>query len=667
MTALLLLDDWKMAEELKTEMKGDPKSSMCETFWETVSKVLEQQAVLVAELNRGDGISRTTIDISYASLRRSVEEIVAEGTNIPSKRWFELQFFPNNLEARQALNHTGRYPVKLKVQSRTMRKASMDAPYGLQSWRMMKQLAVLLGERCVFCCQDDKCKVPVGEPQAPVAATQTNRRAPQALDGTHGALDHDVSKCSIIPSCNFFVDIPETVQGSFYFGKPYITLKDATFEQSSPLRHTTEFLHLFYTEYNVDDVGAMLKYHDGGRDHNDSHAWTKICNIIEWLHTQVDFHCSERCVPGQSYLDPEERVFSPLNMALQCMSLERSRRQDEIEQLIKNANSMAAIRKVNDDNPDAGVQEAMLQSTKPVIEELAHAFQKVQFGGEKVCIGKVADTVSMDTIFCTLHKIDPDITQNDVQAFHLMYKKFPKLEAFCKEHCRFGTYMCQVMKCNKSTCQVCAPLRTPAVVFEKLFRWKPHPELVRDGNGRVAKDAHGRTQWRPFDELYAEQDPSNSERDRPMLDTKAGKFEDSQVSHLLTKERCKGYTTCGICSKRRGLYSRGHLDKAGKDRIARVKETLLYTCGSGFCTEEDPTVQDELMIVRRALTCNDPMEQQYYSNTNEAVCCQCSLPSTEKNRLVMDDELLTQWCTVLPLCEACKAQGKVQCRCVMLL
>jgi hypothetical protein len=304
------------------------------------------------------------------------------------------------------------------------------------------------GEHAVMVCQDDKTKVPVGEMGNPVAATQVPGRAPQHLDATHGALDHDISKFSIIPSANFFIDIPETVQGSFYMGAPYVTLKDATFQKSSPLRHTVECLHLFYTKYDVlsdPKLAILLKYHDGGCDHNDSHAWVQICCIIEWLHTGMDLLVSERCVPGQSYLDPAERTFSKLNCALQCTSLERTRSPREVEQLIHHTGSMSAVRKVAEDNPSVPVQEELLKSMQQPIQELTHLFQKVQYGGNLVKVGKVADDISMQTVFDTIHKIDPEITMADVQVMHEMHKKFPALKEFCASHCRFSTYMCQVL------------------------------------------------------------------------------------------------------------------------------------------------------------------------------------------------------------------------------
>jgi hypothetical protein len=222
-------------------------------------------------------------------------------------------------------------------------------------------------------------------------------------------------------------------------GTPCITIKDAVWQQSGPLRHSAEFLSLLYEHFDVHNnpsAAVLLKYHDGGGDHNDTHPWQQICSIIEWLHTKMDLLTSERTVPGQSYIDPAERVFSPLNMALQCTALERERTSPEVEQLTKHASSMNAIRAIAQNNGSVPVAASLLESTRKVRKQVADLFKKVVFGGEQIDIGKVASNEDMQRLFDTIHTIDPNITQADVAPMHKMYKKFPKLEEFCKSHCR---------------------------------------------------------------------------------------------------------------------------------------------------------------------------------------------------------------------------------------
>ena len=139
-------------------------------------------------------------------------------------------------------------------------------------------------------CQDDKRKIQIGEPHNPVSDGH-NRQAPQFLDGNHGALDHTLSKMSMTPSCNFFNELPDSIQGSFYQGTAVITIKDSVWQPSSPIRHTVEFLTALHERYDVQhnkELALLMKYHDGGTDHNDTNAWGQLAVIIEWMHTGVD-------------------------------------------------------------------------------------------------------------------------------------------------------------------------------------------------------------------------------------------------------------------------------------------------------------------------------------------------------------------------------------------
>ena len=52
--------------------------------------------------------------------------------------------------------------------------------------------------------------------------------------------DHDFTKFLLVPSVALQIEIPETFEGSWYTGKVLISLKDAVFQSSSPLRHASE-------------------------------------------------------------------------------------------------------------------------------------------------------------------------------------------------------------------------------------------------------------------------------------------------------------------------------------------------------------------------------------------------------------------------------------------
>ena len=52
--------------------------------------------------------------------------------------------------------------------------------------------------------------------------------------------DHDFTRFSLIPSVCLLVDIPESVESSWYTGTVVVGLKEAAFQASSPEHHCAE-------------------------------------------------------------------------------------------------------------------------------------------------------------------------------------------------------------------------------------------------------------------------------------------------------------------------------------------------------------------------------------------------------------------------------------------
>lgn len=111
----------------------------------------------------------------------------------------------------------------------------------------MRDYAVKYRDMSVFVCIDDKHRIKVGEPSFPLAAVERGREVIVALNETMCVGDHDFSKFSLIPSVILVVDIPSTVQESWYTGDVYIGIKDAIFQPSSPIHHATELYKCLIT------------------------------------------------------------------------------------------------------------------------------------------------------------------------------------------------------------------------------------------------------------------------------------------------------------------------------------------------------------------------------------------------------------------------------------
>jgi hypothetical protein len=107
-------------------------------------------------------------------------------------------------------------------------------------FRYQRELAVKFRSFSNFSCVDNKHRVKVGEPGFPVAAAERGRRVLVSLNSSFQVGDHDLTQHSIVPSVCFLVDIPETVESSWYTGQVVVGLKEGAFEPSSPARHCTE-------------------------------------------------------------------------------------------------------------------------------------------------------------------------------------------------------------------------------------------------------------------------------------------------------------------------------------------------------------------------------------------------------------------------------------------
>ena len=184
---------------------------------------------------------------------------------IPSIEWVRLQFWPKTPTAKVALQYTGRLGVKFKVQQRQWRRDHIDSHFAAACFRYMREYALMLRDYCYFVCLDDKHKIKIGEPNFPVASAERGRRVPMIDDQILAAGDHDFTKCGIIPSVVFLIDIPKEICDSWYTGEIFVVLKDSAYEPSSPLRHACEVYGVLQSISLSKPV--LFVYSDGGPDH----------------------------------------------------------------------------------------------------------------------------------------------------------------------------------------------------------------------------------------------------------------------------------------------------------------------------------------------------------------------------------------------------------------
>ena len=91
-----------------------------------------------------------------------------------------------------------------------------------------------------------------------------------------------------------------------------------------------------------------------------------------------------------------------------------------------------------------------------------------------------------------------------------------------------------------------------------------------------------------------------------------------------------------------------------------MKDSKLYTCGSALFPPGSAAA--DTIVVKEALSCNSPIERQYYSSVLvkfPPVCYYCAVG--EESQFVNNEEIkeLHQcYAVVLSFCFPCKSKGK---------
>ena len=113
------------------------------------------------------------------------------------------------------------------------------------------------------------------------------------------------------------------------------------------------------------------------------------------------------------------------------------------------------------------------------------------------------------------------------------------------------------------------------------------------------------------------------------------------------------------CLKQHCIYSPCKLSHSELVQVTHVKETNLYTCGSSLFPPDSMVVYK--IVIKEALTCNSPIEAQYYSAVLvkfPPICYNCGL---HEESVVEDEEikeLRDCYAVVAPICFLCRSDGK---------
>ena len=124
-----------------------------------------------------------------------------------------------------------------------------------------------------------------------------------------------------------------------------MTVKDAIFQASTPIRHAAELLAINKTVERKTEAFAIA-FTDGGPNRNISFLNAMISWLAYFLTSGCDSLVVCRTAPTQSWTNLAERVMYVLNLALSNRALAREPMDDELEETMKKCSSMTCVRKL---------------------------------------------------------------------------------------------------------------------------------------------------------------------------------------------------------------------------------------------------------------------------------------------------------------------------------
>ena len=366
----LKLEDPDVIVDLRQHNKGH--SSKYTEFWKACENYIQGNIETAVDDRRHEPIEHLAVAMSVPDLLPEVSKKIEPGTSIPSVQWLRLQFWP---KSKTALQYTGRLKVKYMVQKRQVRKFHEDAHCASALFRYEKEMAIKFRRFTTFVSLDDKHKVPVGDPGYPVASVEQGKKVLIFINKPFMVGDHDFTCSSLTPSVALFIEIPESIDGSFYHGQVCVGIKNSVFEASSIYRHTTELNNLLTTQNDSNPI--LLLYTDGGPDHQVNFLSVQLSYIALFLTCDLDYLVAVRTLPYNSWKNSAERVMSEPNLALQAVGVLRQKMSTAtFEKVLKGCNSMKAIRSAAKSH--CGLQEEFKDSLQPAKALLSALFQRLK-------------------------------------------------------------------------------------------------------------------------------------------------------------------------------------------------------------------------------------------------------------------------------------------------
>lgn len=644
---LISLGDTGFIADLRHLNPGRP-STKYDVFFEKLAGIIEERT---ASDDRRHGTAHLSEYLSLRDLIEKTTEQCPKDTPVPSKSLVRLQFTPRNPYSHAALNFTSRINVQFKIQRRQLRLSHEDIHFCNAQYKYLKERAVELKGSCLFLCSDDKAKVPFGDPGCAVSTGVRGKKSIVDVDTTLVAMDHDMSKGSLTPSVILSSEIPNTPDKSFVRGKVFTTINDSVFQMASPFRHATLMAKVMESE----KYPVLLKMTDGGTDQRNTLQSVRCANITLFKEFDLDMLIHVRCAPGQSWINPAERIMSILNIGLQNVSLEREELIDKTkEAAVRRCGSMAEIRELG-----SKVKEGWTVAVEPLQRIIKNRFCRLKLKDEAITVYDPVTDEQIDLMKRHLRELFPELKLDKLQKVHT--DKVQSYKGWIEKHCKISHYSFQIRKCTDEKC--CLPTVLPR---EKLS-WLPDPVLddskehfkkYCDVNGTETTDSdrpslkvakkktEKQPKAKPISEEVIDKESSVVEEQETVKEDYT-KLPDSDPQ-LCTTQRSRSLVTCVECRKPRIVYAKNKLTERQTMAFVTAVSMYEYTCGSVLLPPGHALYNS--VQVRNDLACCVPIELQYYTSGLgiTSMCCYCSSEDGTVN-----PDLKKKYKTVLPVCQEC--------------
>ena len=584
---------------------------------------------------------------------------------IPSSEKFICRYlYPRTAAAAAAVSSSETLiALRWALQQKILEKPNSDSYYNMSQYKSLKSFAVALGNDIVtMVATDDKAGIDVGEPGLPIVACQHPGKSWIPSQLRLGEGQHSFHKFNLTPSVRLVHELPLQVEGSFYRGKPQLTLKDAVFEPSSGARHFTE-LSKSLDVNTQDKKPVMIITNDGGPDHNIHHERNKAALLAFFLNNNhILFLANFQIAANRSAFHPVEKLNCIINLALNGVALERDELGDpNFEKILKNCSSMLDIRKTAAENQ--GLVNEVAESLKVSKEIIEKRVRLASLKENKFEVFTSATKAEIESFMDILKTVDPDFNTDEYLDTKKKFHMTGLLRDYYDEVSTDCYYCITLMRHRNMSADF---LNTLYPTLNLPFDLHPIPCPV--------KDKEDPEKYLKFEQLYFGNNRNYSDHERP------GRFEKKTHNIPFPKSIVRAlycndiHMVCAGCGKRRVVYSQYKPTFANVEHAKILLEGMRYECGSSLCsfgtegiaavTEFGEAAQEPILgensifnrfFMDESLSCTSPMEKHLYDIIPENVqsshpCYYCG--ETDVARVSVGSE------QEYPLCNYCRTVKK---------